>query len=210
MRKKGTGHKPKLGTPATAARVFSLINSKREQADAQIELLEWCDELMSREGVNYSRERAVFTSMFLKAARRSERDGDKLNAYREIQRILARVESGETLTEVINAREAERERQRVKMRHEAFTAPEPKDTTSDEWRYWKIRQIGRALDEGGEARSRAMSEVRALLRGLAGSPDFWHVDNVKRLLPDLIIARQEIDQLDKPPRRARRGGRADE
>jgi hypothetical protein len=118
-------------------------------------------------------------------------------AYDEIQKTLARTQAGESLAAIYAGREAARARRRAEREAENLNAPEPKDKTSDEWRYWKLRRMEKAFEErgeNGEAYAEAWREFRALLDGLLADEDFWHTGNARTLLPHLIIARQEIDR----------------
>jgi hypothetical protein len=82
--------------------------------------------------------------------------------------------------------------------------PEPKDKTSNEWRYWKIRQLEAGFDGPSDAKGYelAWDEFKALLRGLMSDENFWHVSNAKALLPHLIIARQSIDKMNAREKRS--------
>jgi hypothetical protein len=86
---------------------------------------------------------------------------------------------------------------------------EPKDRLSDEWRYWKLRQLERGFSgDDSEAYNAAWKEFKALLMGLIGDGDFWHVSHALSILPQLIIARQSIDRLSQSERRSRAGMKA--
>jgi hypothetical protein len=91
----------------------------------------------------------------------------------------------------------------------AFLAkPEPKKKTSAEWRYWKLCQIEHAFENRTDARDlyrQAWEYVKELFKGLLLCPDFWHVDLITPLLPHLIIARQEIDEIYAHEKRTRAG-----
>ena len=97
-------------------------------------------------------------------------------------------------------------RRRRALRPERSTAPEPKDKRSDEWRDWKIAQLRHGLLAGAgdhESYARAWAEFRGLLYGLLADGDFWHVSHALALLPTLLSARQEIDELHARDERSR-------
>ncbi len=50
-----------------------------------------------------------------------------------------------------------------------LTMPEPKDKTSDEWRYWKLRRMERAFDgDDSEAYIRGVAGVHGVTQRLDG------------------------------------------
>ncbi len=86
----------------------------------------------------------------------------------------------------------------LQRRKERAARPEPEDTTSDEWRYWKIANLRLDFRSGNtDAYRRAHAEFRELLTGLYHDENFWHVSNALALLPHLIIARQEIEKMER-------------
>jgi hypothetical protein len=104
------------------------------------------------------------------------------------------VAHGESLAAIHAGREAARARRHAEREAERLNVPEPKDKTSDEWRYWKLRRMERAFDgEDGAEYKQAWAEFTALLKGLMADESFWHTGNARALLPHLIIARQQID-----------------
>jgi len=97
-----------------------------------------------------------------------------------------------TMTEADERIARELELQRMKER---AAQPEPEDQTSDEWRYWKIANLHLDFGSGNtDAYRRAHEEFRALLTELYHDDDFWHVTNALALLPQLIIAKQRIEE----------------
>jgi hypothetical protein len=196
-----------LAHASEAARFYRLITDDGQPEEAIRDLLEWFDQMCNHTEVNLEHP-AFFPKAFLMAAKGTEemprRKGVKnldahcaWQAYDEIQKTLARTKAGESLAAIYSEREAARERRRAAREAENLNAPEPEDTTSDEWRYWKLRRMERAFDgrrEDGEAYAEAWREFRALLDGLLADEDFWHTGNARALLPTLIIARQRIDE----------------
>jgi hypothetical protein len=84
-------------------------------------------------------------------------------------------------------------------------AGEPKNWLSAEWRYWKLRRLTKAFTSGdSDAYDAAGKEYKALLHELVADRNFYHVSFALQLLPDLIIARQDIAGLLGQPKGARR------
>jgi hypothetical protein len=149
---------------------------------------------------------AFFPKAFLMAAKGTEEMPRKKGvknldaarawqAYDALQKTLARTEAGESLAAIYAEREAARSARQAAREAENLNAPEPKDKTSDEWRYWKLRRMERAFDGGdGAEYKQAWAEFTALLKGLMADESFWHTGNARTLLPHLIIARQQIDK----------------
>ena len=194
-----------LAHASAAARFHRLITDENQPEEASRDLLEWFDQMCNHTGVNLEHP-AFFRRAFLMAAKATEemprkKRGKSLDArcawqaYDEIQKTLARIQAGESLAAIYDAREAARSARQAAREAEQLNAPEPKDKTSDEWRYWKLRRMERAFEGGdGAAYKEAWAEFTALLKGLMADESFWHTGNARTLLPHLIIARQEIDR----------------
>lgn len=111
---------------------------------------------------------------------------------------VKRGQSKKAALKAVEATDCQIELQRMKKR---AAQPEPKDTTSDEWRYWKIANLHLDFRSGNtDAYRRAHDEFRTLLTGLYNNEGFWRVSNALALLPHLIIARQEIEKMDEAKR----------
>jgi hypothetical protein len=109
------------------------------------------------------------------------------------------LESGsyDLLCEVVN---------RARDGHALHPSGEPVDRLSNEWRYWKIREVEKAFSEKeAKAWGEAWDYYRDLLRGLMAEGSFWHTYFARNLLPYLIEARQHIDGLHQQERRVRAG-----
>jgi hypothetical protein len=194
-----------LAHASAAARFHRLITDETQPAEARHDLLEWFDQMCNHTEVNLEHP-AFFPKAFLMAAKGTEetprkKRGKNLDAawawqaYDEIQKTLARTKAGESLAAIYAEREAARERRQAAREAENLNAPEPKDKTSDEWRYWTLRRMEKAFDgEDGAAYKQAWAEFTALLKGLMAEEGFWHTGNARTLLPHLIIARQQIDK----------------
>jgi len=193
-----------LAHASAAARFHRLITDETQPAEARHDLLEWFDQMCNHTEVNLEHP-AFFPKAFLMAAKTTEemprkKRGKNLDAawawqaYDAIQKTLKRTQAGESLAAIYAEREAARSARQAAREAENLNAPEPEDTTSDEWRYWKLRRLERAFDGDGAAYTEAWAEFTALLKGLMSDEGFWHTGNAKALLPHLIIARQEIDR----------------
>jgi hypothetical protein len=195
----------KLSTASLASRFYRLITDDGQPEEARRDLLEWFDQMCNHAGISLEHP-AFFRRAFLMAALATEETPRKkrakhLNAhfswqaYDAIQKTLKRTQAGESLAAIYAGREAARARRHAEREAERLNAPEPKDKTSDEWRYWKLRRMERAFDgEDGAAYKQAWAEFTALLKGLMAEEGFWHTGNARALLPRLIIARQQIDK----------------
>jgi hypothetical protein len=203
-----------LAHASEAARFHRLITDDGQPEEARRDLLEWFDQMCNHTEVNLEHP-TFFCRAFLMAAKTTEemprrKLAESLNAYcawqayDEIQKTLARTKAGESLAAIYAEREAARSARRAAREAENLNAPEPKDTTSDEWRYWKLRHMERAFDGGdGAAYKQAWQEFTALLKGLMADADFWHTGNARALLPTLILARQQIDKQKAREKRVR-------
>ncbi len=195
----------KLSTASLASRFYRLITDDGQPEEARRDLLEWFDQMCNHAGISLEHP-AFFRRAFLMAALATEETPRKkrakhLNAhfswqaYDAIQKTLKRTQAGESLAAIYAGREAARARRQAAREAENLNAPEPEDTTSDEWRYWKLRRMERAFEGSDrEARRQAWAEFTALLESLMADEDFWHISNACALLPHLIIARQRIDE----------------
>ncbi len=194
-----------LAHASAAARFHRLITDENQPEEASRDLLEWFDQMCNHTEVNLEHP-AFFPKAFLMAAKGTEEMPRKKGvknldaarawqAYDALQKTLARTEAGESLAAIYAEREAARSARQAAREAENLNAPEPKDKTSDEWRYWKLRRMERAFeDEDGAEYKQAWAEFTALLKGLMADESFWHTGNARTLLPHLIIARQQIDK----------------
>ncbi|MGA9994817.1 MAG: hypothetical protein WBP93_05340 [Pyrinomonadaceae bacterium] len=124
-------------------------------------------------------------------------------AHHKIEgRIVEVQRTGQTVEEIYQAFEQRQKEWRALREEEERNAPEPKDRLSSQWRYWKLIQMQEAFEsDDAKTYSAAWREFTDLLKGLMADEDFWHVSNALPLLPLLIIARQDIDRLNKQERR---------
>jgi len=194
-----------LAHASAAARFHRLITDETQPAEARHDLLEWFDQMCNHTEVNLEHP-AFFPKAFLMAAKGTEemprrkrvKNPDAAwawQAYDAIQKTLKRTQAGESLAAIHAGREAARARRHAEREAERLNAPEPKDKTSDEWRYWKLRRMERAFDGAdGAAYEQAWQEFKLLLNDLMADENFWHTGNARALLPSLILARQQIDK----------------
>jgi antitoxin (DNA-binding transcriptional repressor) of toxin-antitoxin stability system len=199
-----TAHESEV-TRADALLLFKLINDKAVSKDARHRLAEYVDEVLNAAPItDATNNRPLFLRGFVEGW---QQVGG--HSRRNVGEILQRVKSGETLESVITDFQRQMTSNEEAHRGGWLNMPEPKDKTSDEWRYWKLRRMEKAFDASDrEAYAEAWREFRALLDGLMAEPDFWHTGNARTLLPDLIIARQEIDRTRAFEKRQRAKGAA--
>ncbi len=187
------------GLRKEALLLFNLIHDESVPKDVRHEITEYVDEVISGAP---SSDAVNNKPHFLRCFTESAAGG----LTYQVAEILKRLKKGETAESIIRAFDRAREEWRAEREAEMLNAPEPKDKTSDEWRYWKLRRMEQAFEgEDSEAYDRAWDEFKALLDGLLADPSFWHVSNAQALLPRLIIARQEIDRMDASEKRSRAG-----
>lgn len=121
------------------------------------------------------------------------------------------MDAGETLAALREESEREWEEFRARRQAEELAEPEPKDKLSAKWRYWKLRQIehafgpARMTSEGKQPYAEAWDYCHELFDGLYTNRDFWDAVFILPLLPNLICARQAIDETDRHDRRMRAG-----
>ena len=211
--------KPKLSTPANVRRVFALLQDPRPSATAYNYLRQVYDELLNGAALLDFTEAQFFNFAFPRAARRAERKAQgqtvahvetgAVRAYAELQSIIAQLDQGATLDQLAEAREAKRAELRAATARAELDAPEPKNKLSKEWRYWKLRHLEADFASGDPARFQAAFDYFSkLIRGLLADENFYHVSHARALLPQLIIARQEIDEITQRERRAQAGQKA--
>jgi hypothetical protein len=182
----------KLSTPANVKAVWKLLQTEADH------VYEPYAEMISDAGINLE-SREIFDAVFVKAARLVER-GDapaSVREYNYLAELVTRTRAGESVEDVARDRKARSDAYVTRALRRRLKAREPKDKLSAEWRYWKLRQLEEDFSgrRGDEARQRAGREFRELLDGLTAEPLFWHTPTLISLLPQLIIARQEIDEI---------------
>jgi hypothetical protein len=207
----GKVSRPKLSTPTNSRRIFQLLHDETQTEAGQRELVEWFDQLMNDAAPRYE-DAPLFDLAFpaaVRAVEQGKHDGQPIGAataYRALQDILTRTAKGETLAAIAQARRAALRAGDEQHKQAQRDAPEPKDKLSDEWRYWQIARVTHDLSSGAPgAYERAWGVMRHLFDGLAAEPNFWRVDFILPLLPHLIIARQDIDEMLRYERRMRAG-----
>jgi hypothetical protein len=135
-----------------------------------------------------------FTPLFIDAMRaRGTRD----RRVRALLDLIRRVDEGADLNELRDKAEAEAEEKR---RRTKLTAPEPKDKTSDEWRYWKIFRMEEALRKGDvEAWGEFWSYFDGFKDVLLSREGYTAADAsaARQMLPDLLIFWQKAQPKSK-------------
>ena len=177
-------------TRADALLLFKLINDEAVSEDARRHLAEYVDDILSASEVSdLTNNKPLFLRGFIESWPRADK-----YSRRNVGELLQRVKCGEALESIIADFRGQLDAGAEARLERWLTMPEPKDKTSDEWRYWKLRHMERAFDgEDGAAYKQAWAEFTALLKGLMADESFWHTGNARDLLPSLIIARQQID-----------------
>jgi hypothetical protein len=189
-------------TRADALLLFKLINDEAVSEDARRHLAEYVDDILSASEVSdLTNNRPLFLRGFAEGWPRADN-----YSRRNVGELLQRVKRGEALESIIADFRGQLDAGAEARLERWLTMPEPKDKTSDEWRYWKLRRMERAFaGADGEAYRQAWQEFRALLKGLMADESFWHTGNARALLPDLIIARQQIDKQNAYEKRVHAG-----
>ncbi len=190
MQKKDTTTNESEVTRADALLLFKLINDEAVSEDARWHLTEYVDDILSgAPATDPTNNRPLFLRGFSEGWPRADD-----HSRRNVGEFLCRVKKGESVESIIADFRGQLDANAAAYAERWLTMPEPKDKTSDEWRYWKLRRMEKAFDGDGEAYKQAWTEVTDLLKGLMAEADFWHTGNARALLPTLIIARQRIDE----------------
>jgi hypothetical protein len=196
-----------------ARRVSELINS---DDDGCAEVVDWFMQLTNDAGVSLENE-GFCVPAFVEAARlvsatkpvrRITRKNVMLHgaqkAYEQLKEIVRRVDAGESLARIRDERQRAIQERGERYEAEEVSKPEPKDKTSDEWRYWKLRRIAAGFDsEDVETYGAAWAEFWNFFDGY--KHDRADVRGARRLLPMLIIAYQDELEGERYERRMRAG-----
>jgi hypothetical protein len=147
---KGKG--ARLSGAATVERIFKLQRDEPFDSGDYLCVGDLVNDLLSYAGADTT-DREIFTHAFTLAARRVERKSGRVSpaaekAYRDLRDLLERLDAGEPLEEIERSERRRYERKQSRQRAAMMKRPEPKDKTSDEWRYWKIRNLEAALQDG--------------------------------------------------------------
>ena len=188
-------------TRKDALMLFNAINREGISDKARIDILGYIDEVIDdAPSQDPAHNKSLFLRLFSEGWQESSR-----HARRNMGEIIQRLRAGQTIEEIHNAFEQERAAWRRKKEEEERSKPEPKNWLSQEWRWWKIRQLERAFNGNDrEAYQAAWDEFKALLHELSKDGNFYHTYFARNLLPHLIEARQVIAGLIGQPKGARR------
>jgi hypothetical protein len=142
----------------------------------------------------------LFTLVFTRAVRDIGYDDEDYVALKE---LIAQVEAGASLAKMCEEDEREADERRARRDAEEPSKPEPKDKTSSEWRYWKLRHVEADFESGDrERRARAWREFFEFFDGFKRDRARQTTYAARQLLPDLIIAMQGAE---RDARRSRKG-----
>jgi hypothetical protein len=189
-------------TRTDALLLFDLIHDEAVSEDVRCHLIEYVDDVLNSSPISdLTNSRPLFLRALLDGWQRAGK-----HSRRNVGEVLQRVKGGEALESVIADFRGQLDAGAEARLERWLTMPEPKDKTSDEWRYWKLRRMEKAFDgKDGEAYKQAWQDFRVLLKGLMADESFWHTGTARALLPHLIIARQRIDKQHAHEKRSRAG-----
>lgn len=145
-----------------------------------------------------------FVPLFVEAVRDPGKYGR--GHYGRLLDLIARVDAGADLNALHDEAKRDRAASAEAYKSEELSKPEPKDKTSDEWRYWKLRQIeaGFASDDVEKYRE-AWREFWQFFDGY--KLDRADTGSVRELLPTLIIAYQGQLEYERQERAGIKGGK---
>jgi hypothetical protein len=172
-----------------AALLFKTIHDERISEDVREIVQEYVQDIYSDVPETWPHNnRSLFIAGFVKGWKRQ----DTHHARRNVGQMLDRLKSGESAESIIEEWEGRREANRQRSEDEMLSAPEPKDRASNEWRYWKLRRMERALrgQEGEKAQREARREFKRIAReaiNIAASNRY----HAEMMLPQFIIAIQQ-------------------
>ena len=145
----------RLSGAATAARIFELQRDEPFDSGDYLCVGDLVNDLLQYANADaFSPD--IFPRAFTLAARRVERKSGRVapaaeKAYRELSKVLARLDAGETLEEIERKERRRYERAQAKQAEAFFNSPEPEDKTSFDWRIWTLRHIEAGLRSEAEA-----------------------------------------------------------
>jgi hypothetical protein len=179
------------------------------------------------EGANYFREQVdaameagdnimvaspafdLFPFLFVRAAA-DWKGSSGPNHYTRLLDLIRRVDAGEDLDQIAADTERRGDEKRAAMEAAELAKPEPKDKTSDGWRYWQLRHIEAGMASDGEAarveaRGAFWSFFDSFKKTLLSRGDYTveDVSAARGLLPQLIINWQKTERRPKK-RKARK------
>ena len=126
-----------------ALRLFRIVNDESIPREVRHDLTSYIDEVVSdAPSSDWTHNRAHFLRCFMESAR----DG----LTRPLGEIIERLHKGETTEQIIRDIDRRRKENSTRSLVETLTKPEPKDKTSDEWRYWKLRHMEQAFQGSGD------------------------------------------------------------
>jgi hypothetical protein len=169
--------------------LFNTIHDERISADVRNVVEEYVQDIYTDVPETWAaNNKPVFVMGFIKGWQRK----DTAYARRNVKEMLDRLKKGESAESIIREWEAEREESRAQAELEFLNSPEPKDKNSNEWRYWKLRQMESSFrGEGGDVEKRAAwREFQQIARQAIKLATFdrYHAE---MMLPHFLIAIQQ-------------------
>jgi hypothetical protein len=169
--------------------LFKTIADERIPEDARWIVQEYVQDIYSDVPETWPHNnKPLFVMGFVKGWQRK----DTAHARRNVGEMLNRLKKGESAESIIEDWESQREAARAKAEVEQVNAPEPEDRNSNEWRYWKLRQMEKALsgELGKMAQREALREFKQFAREAVrlAAHDKYHAE---MMLPHFIIAIQQ-------------------
>lgn len=175
-------------TRSDALLLFKSINAEGVSEDAQINIIGHVDDVLNAtpasDPVN---DQELFLRFFLDGWQHSTR-----HTRTNVGEIIQRLKAKQSINEIHDHFQRERAKWSAKHQEEERNKPEPKDRTSGEWRYWKLRRMERALrgELGDAERRKARREFKQIARQAVNvaTLDRYHAE---MMLPHFIIAIQQ-------------------
>jgi hypothetical protein len=130
-----------------ARRVSEIYAEAKARGDREDFIMQAADEVLTSGGecaMLSSPLSAFFVPFFVNAVRDLS---PKYRPLAKLKAIVSRYDAGATLREMAEEEEAQGREREGQHKAEELAKPEPKDKLSDEWRYWKLRQVEHAFSE---------------------------------------------------------------
>jgi hypothetical protein len=168
--------------------LFNAINSPGVDNKAQVNILGYVDEVIDNSpSADPAHDKSLFLRLFPKGWQESS-----YHERRNMGEIIQRIRAGQAIEEIHERFEQAWAKSRAEAEEKERSAPEPRNKLSGEWRYWKLRQMERALrgESGREAQRTARREFKQIAREAIAiaALDSYHAQT---MLPDFIVAIQQ-------------------
>jgi hypothetical protein len=174
--------------------LFNAINAPGVDNKAQVNILGYVDEVIDNSpSADPAHDKSLFLRLFPKGWQESS-----YHERRNMGEIIQCIRAGQSIEEIHAHFEQAWKKWRVKNEEKERNAPEPRNKLSSEWRYWKLRQMERALrgESGREAQRTARREFKQIAREAIAIAAFdsYHA---QKMLPDFIVAIQQKGRVSK-------------